>query len=104
MVESNLVTAQQYAIKHKMSTFAVLKLINAKKLKTIKKSVNDEETEFIIDETLPSNVPTQKEVTTEPEKSEKIDYEVEFHKLLSKYIELQEKYTRIIEDKSHATQ
>ncbi|ARU48919.1 hypothetical protein [Sulfurospirillum diekertiae] len=103
MVEQNLITAQQYAIKHKMSTFAVLKLINAKTLKTIKKSVHNEEIEFIIDETLPSNTTIQNEATTKPDKNETIDYEVEFHKLLSKYIELQEKYTRLIEEKSHAT-
>lgn len=103
MVEPNLITAQQYAIKHKMSTFAVLKLINAKKLKTIKKSVNDEESEFIIDETLPSKIATQNEATPEADKHENIDYELKFHELFAKYIELQEKYTQLIEEKSHAT-
>ncbi|ATB69783.1 hypothetical protein SJPD1_1678 [Sulfurospirillum diekertiae] len=102
MVEQNLLSAQQYAVKHKMSTFAVLKLINAKKLKTIKKNVEGEEIEYIIDETLPSNVTVHNEATAEPEKNEKIDYEIEFHKLLSKYIELQEKYTQLIEEKNRA--
>ncbi len=103
MVEKNLITAQQYAIKHKMSTFAVLKCVNAKTLKTIKKNVNDEEIEFIIDETLPSKVATQNEAIPERDKHEKIDYEMKFHELFAKYIELQEKYTQLIEEKSHAT-
>ena len=103
MVEQNHISVQQYAIKHKMSTFAVLKLINAKKLKTIKKIVNDEESEFIIDETLPSNVPAQKEATAAPEESENNNYELKFHEPFAKYIELQEKYTQLIEEKSHAT-
>jgi len=98
MLEQNLITIQQYAVKHKMSTFAVVKLINAKKIKTIKKSVNGEDIEFIIDDTLPSK-PAIQETTTETEKNKKIDYEVEFHKLLAKYIELQEKYTKLIEEK-----
>ena len=98
MLEQNLITIQQYAVKHKMSTFAVVKLINAKKIKTIKKSVNGEDIEFIIDDTLPSK-PAIQETTTETEKNEKIDYEVEFHKLLAKYIALQEKYTKLIEEK-----
>ena len=98
MLEQNLITIQQYAVKHKMSTFAIVKLINAKKIKTIKKSVNDEDVEFIIDDSIPIK-PAIQETTTETEKNKKIDYEVEFHKLLAKYIELQEKYTKLIEEK-----
>ena len=103
MVEQNHISVQQYAIKHKMSTFAVLKLINAKKLETIKKIVNDEESEFIIDETLPSKIATPNEATPEADKHENINYELKFHELFAKYIELQEKYTQLIEEKSHAT-
>lgn len=103
MVEQPLITIQQYAIKHKMSTFAVLKLINAKKLKTIKKNVQGQETEFILDDT-PSNTPlVQTEATTEQAQNEKIDYETKFHELFAKYIALQEKYTQLLEENNHAT-
>jgi len=106
MREENLITMQQYAIKHKMSTFGVVKLVNAKKLKTVKKDVDGEEREFIIDETHPSKVSTPNETTSvEEEHAEQgsgaINYEVEFHKLLAKYIELQDKYTKHIEEKRH---
>lgn len=97
MLEQNLITMQQYAVKHKMSTFGVVKLVNAKKLKTIKKNVEGEEREFIIDETLPSSKPLKSETPVAPNDETKIDYEVEFHKLLAKYIELQDKYTKLIE-------
>jgi hypothetical protein len=97
MQETNLITMQQYAVKHKMSTFGVVKLVNAKKLKTIKKNVEGEEREFIIDETLPNIQPLKSETPTKPNDETKIDYEVEFHKLLAKYIELQDKYTKLIE-------
>ena len=33
----NLISLQQYAIKHKLSTFATVKLVNQGKIKTIKK-------------------------------------------------------------------
>lgn len=97
MSESNLITMQQYAVKHKMSTFGVVKLVNAKKLKTIKKNVEGEEREFIIDETLPNTQPLKSETPVAPNDETKIDYEIEFHKLLAKYIELQDKYTKLIE-------
>lgn len=97
MLEQNLITMQQYAVKHKMSTFGVVKLVNAKKLKTIKKNVEGEEREFIIDETHPSSKPLKNETPIEPNDETTINYEVEFHKLLAKYIELQDKYTKLIE-------
>jgi hypothetical protein len=101
MLEPNLITVQQYAIKHKMSTFAVLKLVNAKKLQTIKKKVDNHDQEYIVDDSLLNNqVRIQEAVTTNVSKQEGgIDYEVEFHKLSAKYIELQEKYTKLIEAK-----
>lgn len=98
MSEQNLITMQQYAVKNKMSTFAVVKLVNAKKLKTIKKTIDGEEREFIIDESLPRTTTLKSEPTLEPEQGKKIDYEVEFHKLLAKYVEIQEKYTNLIEE------
>ena len=98
MLEENLLSVQQYAVKHKMSTFAVIKLINSKKLKTIKKSIDGDEQEYIIDDTQPTHkmVPSENKVASE--ESTKIDYEVEFHKLLAKYIDVQEKYTKLIEE------
>ena len=103
MSEENLITMQQYAIKNKMSTFAVVKLVNAKKLKTIKKTIDGEEREYIIDDTLPNKPAVKNETIPEVEAGIKIDYEVEFHKLLAKYVEIQEKYTQLIEEKSYAT-
>ena len=103
MSEQNFMTLQQYAIKHKMSTFAVVKLINAKKLKTIKKTVDEEEIEYIVDDSISSTTPAKSEPTPESEQSTKIDYEVEFHKLLAKYVEIQDKYTKLIEERNHAT-
>lgn len=101
--EENLLSIQQYALKHKMSTFAVLKLVNAKKLKTVKKSHDGEEQEYIIDDTLPRRKETNDAIATiELEQNTKIDYEAEFHKLLAKYIEVQEKYTKLIEENKKA--
>ncbi|MFW9626403.1 MAG: hypothetical protein ACMV1K_06660 [Sulfurospirillum sp.] len=101
--EENLLSIQQYALKHKMSTFAVLKLVNAKKLKTVKKSHDGEEQEYIIDDTLPRRKETNDAIATvELEENTKIDYEAEFHKLLAKYIEVQEKYTKLIEENKKA--
>lgn len=101
--EENLLSIQQYALKHKMSTFAVVKLVNAKKLKTVKKSHDGEEQEYIIDDTLPRRKGTNDAIATvELEQNTKIDYEAEFHKLLAKYIEVQEKYTKLIEENKKA--
>lgn len=101
--EENLLSIQQYALKHKMSTFAVLKLVNAKKLKTVKKRHDGEEQEYIIDDTLPRRKETNDAIATvELEQNTKIDYEAEFHKLLAKYIEVQEKYTKLIEENKKA--
>ena len=101
--EENLLSIQQYALKHKMSTFAVLKLVNAKKLKTVKKRHDGEEQEYIIDDTLPRRKETNDAIATvKLEQNTKIDYEAEFHKLLAKYIEVQEKYTKLIEKKKKA--
>ena len=82
MSENNLLTVQQYALKHKMSTFAVIKLVNAKKLKIIKKTVDGEEQEFIMDETVAIQQPSL--AVAETQESSSINYEVEFHKLLAK--------------------
>ena len=98
MSEQNLITMQQYAVKHKMSTFAVVKLVNAKKLTTIKKNIDGEEREYIIDDTIPSHPTEKNDTVTVPELTTKIDYEVEFHKLLAKYIDIQDKYTKLIEE------
>lgn len=97
MNENNLISIQHYAIKHKMSTFSVIKQINAGKLKTIK----HDEQEYIVDESVAPIVVTKMPIQEESEEktADVIDYEKEFHKLLSKYIELQEKYTRLIEEK-----
>ena len=101
--EENLLSIQQYALKHKMSTFAVLKLVNAKKLKTVKKRHDGEEQEYIIDDTLPRRKETNDAIATvKLEQNTKIDYEAEFHKLLAKYIEVQEKYTKLIEENKKA--
>jgi len=100
--EENLLSIQQYALKHKMSTFAVLKLVNAKKLKTVKKRHDGEEQEYIIDDTLPRRKETNDAIATVVEQNTKIDYEAEFHKLLAKYIEVQEKYTKLIEENKKA--
>lgn len=98
MNENNLISIQHYAIKHKMSTFSVIKQINAGKLKTIK----HDDQEYIVDESVAPIVVTKmpiQEEESEEKTTDVIDYEKEFHKLLSKYIELQEKYTRLIEEK-----
>ena len=98
MSENNLLTVQQYALKHKMSTFAVIKLVNAKKLKIIKKTVDGEEQEFIMDETVAIQQPSL--AVAETQESSSINYEVEFHKLLAKYVELNEKYTKLMEERN----
>lgn len=92
-MSENLLSVQQYALKYKISTFAVIKLINTKKLKTLKKVIEEEEKEFIIDESL-----TQL-IAPKIEKETFINYEVEFHKLLAKHLKLQEKYNALIEAK-----
>ena len=98
MSENNLLTVQQYALKHKMSTFAVIKLINAKKLKIIKKAVDGEDQEFIMDETVAIQQPSL--AVAETQESSSINYEVEFHKLLAKYVELNEKYIKLMEERN----
>lgn len=98
----NLLSIQQYAVKNKLSTFAVIKLVNSGKLKTVKKEVDGNEQEFIIDESAPIEHISQPYPHTS-EQTRAVNYEAEFHKLLAKYIELQEKYTQLIEEKYHAT-
>lgn len=97
MVE-NLLSVQQYALKHKMSTFAVIKRINTKELKTVKKMIEGEEKEFILDESIGQDTQTQKEQNAQLQEPI-INYEVEFHKLLAKHLVLQAKYDAIIEAK-----
>jgi len=104
MMHENLLSIQQYAIKNKLSTFAVIKLVNAGKLKTLKKEKDGSEQDFIIDESTPvQNVSVQEAQRKSEEHQTCVDYEVEFHKLLAKYIELQEKYTHLMEKKHYAT-
>lgn len=99
MNENNLVSIQQYAVKHKMSTFALIKQINAGHVKTVKKDDQD----YILDESIPQTSPSaslpQPAKKVEEEGKTDVDYEAKFHELLSKYIDLQEKYTRLIEEK-----
>lgn len=99
MPQENLLSIQQYATRHKMSTFAVIKLVNAKKVDVVKKEIDGEIKEFIVDKSVScvSNIQPQiiKEETSE------INYEVEFHKLFSKYVELQEKYHALLEKTNH---
>ncbi|MDD3343653.1 MAG: hypothetical protein PHR87_08775 [Sulfurospirillaceae bacterium] len=98
MTQTNLLTIQQYAIKHKLSAFSVVKLINTKKLQTIKKIVDGEEKEFIIDETANAILATPKEEGKTTAETP-INYEIEFHKLLAKHLELQDKYDALLEKK-----
>lgn len=97
-MSENLISIQQYAIKHKLSTFATVKLINQGKIKTIKKVVNGEEREFVMDDT--AHTETKKQAASQP--ASLIDYEKEYHILLAKYSALQEKYTTLMEEKKHA--
>lgn len=100
MNKNNLLSIQHYAIKHKMSTFTVIKQINAGQLKTVKKDDQD----FIIDDSIPvksSTMPSPNAIEEE-EGQQNVDYEAKFHELLSKYIDLQEKYTRLVEEKYDA--
>ena len=97
-MSENLISIQQYAIKHKLSTFATVKLINQGKIKTIKKVVNGEEREFVMDDT--AHTETKKLSASQP--ASLIDYEKEYHTLLAKYSALQEKYTALMEEKKHA--
>lgn len=92
----NLISIQQYAIKHKLSTFATVKLIGQGKIKTIKKTVEGEEREFVLDDSAPTeskNIPVPSSAHT----STTIDYEKEYHTLLVKYSALQEKYAALLE-------
>ncbi len=93
-MSENLISIQQYAIKHKLSTFATVKLINQGKIKTIRKTVEGEEREFVLDDTTPIAV---KETHKTPADSSMIDYQKEYQTLLVKYSTLQEKYTTLLE-------
>ncbi|WP_060825943.1 hypothetical protein [Sulfurospirillum cavolei] len=99
MNENNLVSIQQYAVKHKRSTFAVIKQINAGHVKTVKKDDQDYILDESISQTQPSASLPQPVKKVEEEGKTDVDYEAKFHELLSKYIDLQEKYTRLIEEK-----
>lgn len=94
MMQENLISLQQYAIKHKLSTFAVVKLVNSGKLKTIKQTIDGEEREFIVDNTIN---PPQTPINIKENTSASIDYEAQYHALLVKYSALQEKYTALLE-------
>jgi len=96
-MSQNLISIQQYAIKHKLSTFATVKLINQGKIKTIKKTVEGEEREFVLDDTTPTEHATPSTSHTSSTHTHAIDYEKEYHTLLAKYSALQEKYTMLLE-------
>lgn len=100
-MSENLISIQQYAIKHKLSTFATVKLINQGKIKTIKKVLNGEEREFVMDDTAPQTSPTSTQ-TSNPVTHNTTDYEKEYHLLLIKYSALQEKYSALLEEMKHA--
>ena len=97
----NLLSIQQYAIKHKLSTFATVKLIHQGKIKTIKKVLNGEEREFVLDESAPQATIPSKPTSTSTHEGV-IDYEKEYHLQLCKYSALQEKYTALLEEINHA--
>lgn len=92
-MHSHLLTIQQYAVKYKLSTFAVIKQVNSGKLKTIKKTLNGEEKEFIVDET----VVVSEEHKTDGIVTKPIDYKEEYQQLLHAYNELREKYIQLLE-------
>ena len=95
-MSEQFISIQQYAIKHKLSTFATVKLINQGKLKTTKKVVDGEEREFVVDDTAPkAHTPSVEQESKTNTTS--IDYEKEYHTLLAKYSALQEKYTLLLE-------
>ncbi len=96
-MSQNLISIQQYAIKHKLSTFATVKLINQGKIKTIKKTVEGEEREFVQDDTAPTEHATLQTSHASSTHTHAIDYEKEYHTLLAKYSALQEKYTTLLE-------
>lgn len=90
-MSETLLSIQQYAIKHKVSTFSVIKQINTGKLKTIKKTIDGEEKEFV-DDALTHSKPASHVV-----EQTSINYEIEYHKLQEKFNKLQEKYTALLE-------
>jgi len=98
-MQENLISLQQYAIKHKLSTFAVVKLVNSGKLKTIKRTIDGEEREFVTDNT--AN-PPQNPINNKEHTSSSIDYEAQYNALLAKYSALQEKYTALLEQHNNA--
>jgi hypothetical protein len=95
-MSENLISIQQYAIKHKLSTFATVKLINQGKIKTIKKTVEGEEREFVLDDTAAVHTHNSS-IASSSVTSTAVDYEKEYHALLVKYSALQEKYTALLE-------
>lgn len=97
-MQENLISLQQYAIKNKLSTFAVVKLVNTGKLKTIKQTVDGEEREFVIENT--KNHPQT--LNNIQENTSSIDYKAQYNALLVKYSDLQEKYTALLEKQGSA--
>ncbi len=117
MIDSRLMTIQQYAIRYQMSTFAVIKQINSGKLKTIKEMVDGEQKEFIIDDEAvadtvasPVNTPPTQQAPSRPTflKSEEayknqdssvIDYKEKYEELLERYnnlIDYKAKYEELL--------
>jgi len=94
----NLISIQKYATKYKLSTFATIKLINQGKLKTIKKMIDGEEKELIVDESSPHIIAS----ASKNEDPQPNNYEHAYHELLAKYSALQEKYTTLMEEKNRA--
>ena len=95
-MSENLISIQQYAIKHKLSTFATVKLIHQGKIKTIKKVVDNEEREWVIDDT-PHTQSGEANALKTTASSATLDYEAKYNELLAKYSVLQEKYTTLLE-------
>ena len=95
----NFITIQQYALKHKLSTFSVVKLINTRKVKSVKKIIDGKETELIIDDTNVAEISMPKEEGISLQNTP-VNYQEEFHKLLAKHLALQAKYNALVEEKA----
>ena len=110
MIESRLMSIQEYATKHKLSTFVVIKQINSGKLKTIKEKVDGEEHEWIVDETVAvASVTVQTPKEEQPYERPSFvgsgvshiggDYKAQYDELLTEYQNLLGQYKGLFEYK-----